>query len=107
IAATLNLPKKKLKILQAALHVYNAGHQNEQGESPWPLADLLRDERTPNPEESLMQADQAHQVLHLLDQLEEREATVLRLRFGLNQEEPLTLKEIGDRLGLTRERVRQ
>src|SRR5262245_44768279 len=69
IAATLNLPKKKLKILQAALHVYNAGHQNEQGESSWLLADLLRDERTPNPEDSLMQADQAHQVLHLLEQL--------------------------------------
>jgi RNA polymerase primary sigma factor len=32
---------------------------------------------------------------------------VLRLRFGLDGEEPKTLKEIGDRLGLTRERVRQ
>jgi RNA polymerase primary sigma factor len=43
----------------------------------------------------------------LLDQMDPREATVLRLRFGLNDEEPKTLKEIGECLGLTRERVRQ
>jgi RNA polymerase primary sigma factor len=36
-----------------------------------------------------------------------REAAILRLRFGLDGEEPLTLKEIGERVGLTRERVRQ
>ena len=45
--------------------------------------------------------------MSLLDQLETRDATVLRLRFGLSGEDPLTLLQIGDRLGLTRERVRQ
>ena len=39
--------------------------------------------------------------------MDPREATVLRMRFGLNDEEPKTLKEIGECLGLTRERVRQ
>jgi RNA polymerase primary sigma factor len=43
----------------------------------------------------------------LLEQMDQREAAVLRLRFGLEGEDPKTLKEIGDRLGLTRERVRQ
>ena len=43
----------------------------------------------------------------LLDQMGGREALVLRLRFGLDDEEPRTLKEIGARLGLTSERVRQ
>ena len=38
---------------------------------------------------------------------DKREATVLRMRFGLNDEQPKTLKEIGESLGLTRERVRQ
>jgi RNA polymerase primary sigma factor len=47
------------------------------------------------------------QVLGLLEQMDKREAAVLRLRFGLDGEDPKTLKEIGDRLGLTRERVRQ
>jgi RNA polymerase primary sigma factor len=46
-------------------------------------------------------------VLILLEKMDKREATVLRMRFGLNDEEPKTLKEIGECLGLTRERVRQ
>jgi RNA polymerase primary sigma factor len=39
--------------------------------------------------------------------MDKREATILRMRFGLDGEEPKTLKEIGESLGLTRERVRQ
>ena len=39
--------------------------------------------------------------------MDQREATVLRMRFGLDSHEPRTLKEIGEQLGLTRERVRQ
>ena len=39
--------------------------------------------------------------------MDQREATVLRMRFGLDDNEPKTLKEIGESLGLTRERVRQ
>jgi len=45
--------------------------------------------------------------MHLLEKMDEREASVLRMRFGLEGEEPKTLKEIGECLGLTRERVRQ
>ena len=52
-------------------------------------------------------ADELRQVLGLLNRLEPREACVLRLRYGLGTDQPLTLKEIGEKLGLTRERVRQ
>ena len=46
-------------------------------------------------------------ILKLLDSIDHRDAHVLRLRFGLEGQEPLTLKEVGDQVGLTRERVRQ
>ncbi len=44
--------------------------------------------------------DDLKQVLDLLEKMDPREAAVLRLRFGLDEEEPKTLKEIGERLGL-------
>ena len=43
----------------------------------------------------------------MMQELDEREFTVLKMRFGLHDTEPRTLKEIGELLGLTRERVRQ
>ena len=55
----------------------------------------------------MLESDDLRQALTMLDKLEDREAAVLRLRFGLGGEDPKTLKEIGEILGLTRERVRQ
>jgi RNA polymerase primary sigma factor len=51
--------------------------------------------------------EELRQVHALLEPLSLREATVLRLRFGLTGEEPMTLKQVGEHLGITRERVRQ
>ena len=51
--------------------------------------------------------DATNYVMSRLDSMDEREAAILRMRFGLEGHEPMTLKEIGAQLGLTRERVRQ
>ena len=59
------------------------------------------------PEDELLLRDDLETIGTLLEAIDEREATILRLRFGLDGDEPLTLKEIGKRVGLTRERVRQ
>ena len=65
------------------------------------------DSRTKTPDTEMVETDDLKHVLILLEKMDPREATVLRLRFGLNDEEPKTLKQIGEQLGLTRERVRQ
>jgi len=107
IAANLSLSPKKLTIIKKAIRVYNAAPQGDHAESGWTLDEMCVDGRTAGPDFALSGADDLRQVLDLLDKMDQREATVLRMRFGLDDDEPKTLKEIGERLGLTRERVRQ
>ncbi|AMV28674.1 RNA polymerase sigma factor SigA [Gemmata sp. SH-PL17] len=107
IAKFLGLSKKKLAIIKKAIRVANAGSQADQGDAGWSIEEMLMDGRSDTPESEMGKSDDLKQVLHLLDKMDPREATVLRMRFGLNDEEPRTLKEIGECLGLTRERVRQ
>ena len=107
IAASLNLPKKKLSIIKKAIRIYNAAPQTDQADGGRTIDEMLMDDGSQTPESNILKADDLHQVMELLNQMDKREAAVLRLRFGLEGEEPKTLKEIGDRLGLTRERVRQ
>jgi RNA polymerase primary sigma factor len=62
---------------------------------------------TPSVEYQIIKAHIEQQMRDVLDQLEEKEALVLKWRFGLADDQPLTLQEIGDKMGLTRERIRQ
>jgi RNA polymerase primary sigma factor len=107
IAKVLDLPKKKLNIIKKAIRVYNSAPQTEQSEDGWSLGDMVTDERVKTPDNEMVEADDLTNVLQLLDKMDKREATILRMRFGLDSESPKTLKEIGEALGLTRERVRQ
>jgi RNA polymerase primary sigma factor len=106
-AKFLGLPKKKLNIIKKAIRVYNSAPQTDQTEAGWSIDEMLQDGRTKTPDTEMVENDDLRQVMALLDKMDPREATVLRMRFGLNDEEPKTLKEIGESLGLTRERVRQ
>lgn len=71
------------------------------------LADILEDEQAPRPDELLAEDQLQRCLAHCLASLTEREAFILRLRYGLESEQPHTLQEIADRLSLSRERVRQ
>jgi RNA polymerase primary sigma factor len=71
------------------------------------LMDVLEDELQPAPDEALLDESLRLEIERALKTLSGREAQVISLYFGLTQEKPLTLEEIGARFGLTRERVRQ
>ena len=107
IASSLALSKKKLAIIRKGIRIYNAVPQTESPETGRPIEEMLMDDGSAAPDSNMSRTDDLKQVMDLLGQMDKREAAVLRLRFGLEGDEPMTLKEIGDRLGLTRERVRQ
>ncbi len=107
VARVLGLPRKKLPIIKKAIKIYNLTPQTDQSDTGWTLGEMVMDERTRTPDEELMEHDNLAQVLRRLETLDPREATVLKMRFGLEDNQPRTLKEIGEALGLTRERVRQ
>jgi RNA polymerase primary sigma factor len=107
VSERLHLRPRKIGLIKKALRIYNAMPQGEHDGEDSSLNDLVADGRTPAPDMVLGKREELQQVLQLVDGLDPREQTVLRLRFGLDGQEPHTLKEIGRRLGLTRERVRQ
>lgn len=111
LADKMDLPTKKVQIIKKAVKACQrpastAAHIGGSDDMPT-LGDLIADNKTPAPEDEVFHADDLQTISVLLEAIDDREASILRLRFGLDGEEPLTLKEIGARIGLTRERVRQ
>jgi RNA polymerase primary sigma factor len=107
VAVVLQLPKKKLRIVKKAIQLYNSTPQTDTGENGWSLGEMVADQRQKGPEAEMVETDNLTHVYKMLETMDPREATILRMRFGLDDSEPKTLKEIGEALGLTRERVRQ
>ena len=107
IARVLGLPRKKLPIIKKAIRIYNLTPQTDQADAGWSLGEMIQDDRIRTPDIEMVESDNLVHVMQQLETMDSREATVLRMRFGIDGHEPRTLKEIGESLGLTRERVRQ
>ena len=103
----MNMSPKKLRIIRKAIRAVNTPTQSGSADGELTINDLVPDTNTPTPDEAVMDSDNIRHLLDLLSDIDEREAIILRLRYGLAGEDPMTLKQIGQRIGLTRERVRQ
>lgn len=111
MAEALDTSVKKINIVKQALKAFHAPTQfiggSGSNEDEIGIGDVVEDHHNPGPPESVIGTDDLKQLDKLLDRIDQRAATILKLRYGLEGEDPLTLKEIGERIGLTRERVRQ
>jgi RNA polymerase primary sigma factor len=71
------------------------------------LADFIKDDGAEEPDDVATRQMLQNEVRNVLDELNEREKEVVIMRFGLDDEQPRTLEEVGKQFGVTRERIRQ
>ncbi|AQT67699.1 RNA polymerase sigma factor RpoD [Anaerohalosphaera lusitana] len=108
MAEEMGLPQKKAKAVRDVVDMVDAGFQGDAAsEENSGLDETLKDDKITVPDEILGSDEELAKAVDMLSEIDEREARILTLRFGIGGQEPLTLKEIGKVLGLTRERVRQ
>jgi RNA polymerase primary sigma factor len=107
LATRMGVPAGKIQLLlDAARHP--ASLETPVGaDEETPLGHLVPDAAIPSPEEAAIQGQLADEVERAMSPLTDREREILRLRHGLGTGRELTLEEIGRRLSITRERVRQ
>lgn len=106
LSVALGWPLRKVGALsRAGQPVLQLQHSRTADEAT--LLNVVRDTQALTPEQHLAEAELHHSLASCLGRLPPREALILRLRYGLEGEEPQTLEAIGLRLGRTRERVRQ
>ena len=99
---------KKVRIIYRAVRAFHSPTQAQVTEEDGlALHEMLSDEKTQAPDDIVLGRDEVRTIYMLLNKIDQREAEILKLRFGLEDGQPLTLKEIGEKVGLTRERVRQ
>lgn len=107
IAKELGLAESEVIEIQKIGNRYLSLDTPVQADDSSQLIDLLQDENQEMPDSRLIEMSMQEGVNKILDTLNEREKKVLQLYFGVGEDTPHTLDEIGRRLHLTRERVRQ
>ncbi|MBO6513813.1 MAG: sigma-70 family RNA polymerase sigma factor [Phycisphaerales bacterium] len=109
LAKAMDLPIKKIMIIKRAVKAFSAPNQAPRGNDGdlVGMGELIADYRHGTAEEQSLESEELGILRKLMETIDEREAQILRLRFGLDGAEPLTLKEIASSVGISRERVRQ
>ncbi len=109
IATMLNMDKAHVRdLLNIARDMISLDSAIKPGDSDSSsFSEFISDSLYEDPEEHVMQASMKADIDAVLDSLTEKEAEVLRCRFGLNGKESMSLKEVGDVFHLTKERIRQ
>ncbi|MBN2019008.1 MAG: RNA polymerase sigma factor RpoD/SigA [Sedimentisphaerales bacterium] len=110
MAKEMSLPFKKAKIIYDTVNILGAVRDNQQsdaGDENQTFESAIRGERVARPEEELVEDEEQAKAIGLLDTMDARDAEVIRLHYGLGGRTPMAFKEIGEKLGLTRERIRQ
>jgi len=100
--AKVRMIKRAMKATKSAAHVVHGG----TGELV-SLSEIMADPSVGTPQERAFQREELTMLRRLMGSIDERDAKILRMRFGLDGAEPMTLKQIAEDVGISRERIRQ
>jgi RNA polymerase primary sigma factor len=110
MAEIMQLPLRKAKVVHRIVEILSSTGESYSIDEPdedQMLEAILEDPHGQKPEDVLIAVEEKVKALKLLNEIDEREAEILRLHYGLDGRKPMSLKEIGREMGLTRERIRQ
>jgi RNA polymerase primary sigma factor len=110
MAEIMQVPIRKAKVIHRIVEVLSTTGESsisDDTDDDQMLEAILEDPSGARPEDALIAVEEKLKALRLLNEIDPREADVLRLHYGLDGKKPMSLKEIGKKLGLTRERIRQ
>ena len=109
LAEHMDLPVKKIRIIKRAVKAMQATRQEglDADGGLANLSDIIADTSAVTPDDGTFQREELHTLRRLMETIDQREGQILRLRFGLDGQEPMTLKDIAREVGISRERVRQ
>jgi RNA polymerase sigma factor (sigma-70 family) len=110
MADVMRLPLRKAKVINRIVEVLSSVGEpfnTDVSEEDQMLEAILEDPSASRPEDALEAVEEKMKALKLLNEIDPREAEVLRLHYGLDGRKPMPLKEIGKKMDLTRERIRQ
>lgn len=106
VADEIGRPTSVLQEAMASVRAYSMITDYDDPDRESPL-NRIADEREDSPEVGMQQYERAHDVREAVESLNQREELIINLYFGLTGEEPYTLGEIGQKLHLSKERIRQ
>ena len=110
MADIMKIPLRKAKVINRIVEVLGSVGESNVGDGPEDdqlLEAILEDHSACRPEDALVAVEEKAKALKMLNRIDPREAEILRLHYGLDGKKPMALKEIGEKMGLTRERIRQ
>lgn len=103
----MTISARKASAISQAIRACTCPTQSTPADDGSSVTESLPDKRTPPPHDQIFTKSDADFVARMLSRITEREAKVLQMRYGLTNGKRMTLKQIGEAVGLTRERVRQ
>jgi len=110
MAQIMKMPLRKARIIEQVVNIISSVRDtagDDGADDSHNLEATLHDKQAAQPHDDMVAEEEQAKAMKLLEGIDEREALVLKMHYGLDGQKPMSLKEIGEKLNLTRERIRQ